>query len=47
MAQSVNTPLYVVHVMSQLAADEVSRGRRKGHVVFGETLGITFESLWV
>ncbi|CAM9141072.1 unnamed protein product, partial [Ectocarpus fasciculatus] len=41
MAQSVNTPLYVVHVMSQLAADEVSRGRRKGHVVFGETLAST------
>ena len=41
LADSVNTPLYVVHVMSKLAADEVGRGRRKGHVVFGETLAST------
>lgn len=41
MAQFVNTPLYVVHVMSALAADEVARGRRSGAVVFGETLAST------
>lgn len=41
MAKFVNTPLYVVHVMSPLAADEVARGRRSGAVVFGETLAST------
>jgi dihydropyrimidinase len=39
LANSVNSPLYVVHVMSKLAADEVARGRQRGNVVFGETLG--------
>uniref|UniRef100_A0A7S2RXV2 Beta-ureidopropionase n=1 Tax=Mucochytrium quahogii TaxID=96639 RepID=A0A7S2RXV2_9STRA len=37
-AAQVNQPLYVVHVQSVLAANEVARGRRKGAVVFGETL---------
>ena len=39
LAGAVRTPLYVVHVMSSLAADEVARGKQKGHLVFGETLG--------
>jgi dihydropyrimidinase len=39
LAHTVNSPLYVVHVMSALAADEVARGRRKGCVLFGETVG--------
>ena len=39
LAGAVRAPLYVVHVMSSLAADEVARGKQKGHIVFGETLG--------
>lgn len=39
LAHAVNAPLYVVHVMSELAADEVARGRQKGCILFGETLG--------
>lgn len=38
IAQTVNTPLYVVHVMSKEAADEIARAKSKGLVVFAETL---------
>ncbi|WP_073952680.1 dihydropyrimidinase [Streptomyces kebangsaanensis] len=37
LAESVGTPLYVVHVSSAAAADEISRARAAGARVWGET----------
>lgn len=34
----VNCPLYVVHVMSRSAAEQVEAARKRGVCVFGETL---------
>lgn len=38
LANQMNCPLYVVHVMSKSSADIISEKRRKGCIVFGETL---------
>ncbi|XP_046619837.1 dihydropyrimidinase isoform X2 [Neodiprion virginianus] len=38
IANQVNCPLYVVHVMSRSAAEEVEAARRRGVIVWGETL---------
>ncbi|MGA5699784.1 dihydropyrimidinase [Peterkaempfera bronchialis] len=47
LAESVGTPLYVVHVSSAEAAAEISRARAQGHRVWGETcpqyLAVAFE----
>jgi len=38
MADQIGVPLYIVHVMSKSAADEINRGRARGAVIFGETV---------
>eukprot|EP01087_Luapelamoeba_hula_P001628 TRINITY_DN1134_c0_g1_i1.p1 TRINITY_DN1134_c0_g1~~TRINITY_DN1134_c0_g1_i1.p1 ORF type:complete len:504 (-),score=81.12 TRINITY_DN1134_c0_g1_i1:70-1581(-) len=38
LANRVNTPLYVVHVMSRGAADAIADARTKGKLVFGEPI---------
>jgi dihydropyrimidinase len=38
LADQIGAPLYVVHVMSKSAADEVARAKARGAVVFGEVL---------
>jgi dihydropyrimidinase len=38
IAEFINTPLYIVHVMSKDASFEVSRARAKGNILYGETL---------
>lgn len=38
IANTINVPLYVVHVMKKAAADEIVRAKRKGFVVFAEAL---------
>lgn len=38
LARFVNTPLYVVHVMSKDAADEVAAARALGQRVIGEAV---------
>lgn len=38
LADLAGCPLYVVHVMSKSAADEVSKARREGKVVIGEPI---------
>ena len=42
LAEYVNVPLYVVHVMSAGAADEVARARRAGQRVVGEAVASGF-----
>lgn len=41
IAESANVPLYIVHVMSKEASEEVMRARNKGLLVYGETLAST------
>lgn len=41
IAESANVPLYIVHVMSKEASDEVMRARNKGLLVYSETLAST------
>jgi dihydropyrimidinase len=36
LARLVETPLYVVHVMSKDALEEVTKAKKAGHVVYGE-----------
>ncbi|CAG5128274.1 unnamed protein product, partial [Candidula unifasciata] len=38
IADQAGAPLYVVHVMGKTAADVISKARREGKIVFGETL---------
>ena len=38
LAHLVNTPLYVVHVMSRGAANKIAEARRKGWRVYGEPI---------
>ena len=38
IADQVGVPVYIVHVMSKSAADEVARAKARGQVVFGEVL---------
>lgn len=38
MANTVNTPLYIVHCMKMNAIKEIRRAKKKGYVVFGEAL---------
>jgi len=38
LANQVNAPLYVVHVMSNDAADIIAEKRKQGYMVFGEAL---------
>lgn len=38
IANTVNVPVYIVHVMKKEAADEIVRAKRKGFVVFAEAL---------
>ena len=44
LAEYVNVPLYVVHVMSAGAADEVARAKRAGQRVVGEAVASGFAS---
>jgi dihydropyrimidinase len=37
LAQLANAPLYIVHVSSALAVEEIARGRNRGQAVYGET----------
>ena len=50
IADYITSPLYIVHVMSKDAADEVVRARNRGNLLFGETLcaalGIDGKELW-
>jgi len=50
LAQFVNTPLYVVHVMSKDALEEISRARQSGQRVIGEPvasgLALDDSKLW-
>lgn len=50
IAEFVNSPLYIVHVMSKDAGEEVQRGRNKGNILFAETLasalGIDGTKIW-
>jgi dihydropyrimidinase len=50
LAKFMNTPLYVVHVMSIDALDEVSRARHSGQRVIGEPvvsgLALNDSKLW-
>ncbi len=50
IAEYVNSPLYIVHVMSKDAGEEVQRGRNKGNILYSETLasalGIDGTKIW-
>lgn len=50
IADRVNTPIYIVHVMSKSAADMVVKARREGKRVFGEPiaagLGVDGSHCW-
>lgn len=38
LAQYINTPIYVVHVMSKGAAGEIAAAKLRGQRVIGETI---------
>lgn len=50
IANTVNVPLYIVHVMKRGANDELRRAKAKGNVVFGEALaaglGVDGRNYW-
>jgi dihydropyrimidinase len=38
ISEFINSPTYVVHVMSKDAAEEITKGKAKGNLIFAETL---------
>jgi len=48
IAGQIGVPLYVVHVMSKDAMEEIRRGREKGQIIYGEPIlsGLALDDSW-